>query len=327
MTLSKQQKNDLLVIGELNMDLILNEVDSFPEPEKEKIANDFNLTLGSSSAIFAANSARLGLDVGFCGMVGNDDFGKSVINQLKEYKVDTSLVTTSEEHKTGLTAIIRHEQDRAMVTYPGAMEQYSLSDISDDAFEGPKHLHISSIFLQPKIKDDLYAIVKKAKTHDMTVSLDPQWDPKEAWDLDLKRLFSEIDVFLPNEAEFLELTETGSVKKGLAKVSEWNHSCTVVVKRGTKGATFLSNNSVSTVHAYLNNDPVDAVGAGDSFDAGFIYQFLRDKEIEHCVQFGNITGAVSTTRTGGTAAITSFDHVLDIAKNKLSITTTDDFTR
>src|SRR5699024_9296432 len=114
-----------------------------------------------------------------------------------------SRVVISQRYKTGLTAIIRHAGNRANVTYPGAMESFSLADIPAEAFRQARHLHMSSIFLQPGVKNDLFAIIDRAKSADMTVSLDTQWDPEEQWDLDFERLLSRIDFFLPNEDEFL----------------------------------------------------------------------------------------------------------------------------
>lgn len=322
-----KKQGTLLVIGELNMDMILDRIESFPELGKEKIASDFSLTLGSSSAIFAGNIARLGVKTSFCGMIGDDGFGTKTINQLQEYGVDTSLVKKSGTHKTGLTVIMRYNDDRAMLTYPGAMEHFSFRNIPANAFEKARHLHISSIFLQPGIKKDLFKIIEKAKSQGLTISIDPQWDPDEAWDLDIKKLIENIDFFLPNEAEFLSFMPASTVEQGLEELKPYVKGCTIVVKRGGEGATFLNKQGICTVPAFINEDIRDAVGAGDSFNAGLIFRFLQGDPIEKCIRFGNITGAVSTTETGGTGAISSVDDVLSIAKNKLSITNLDDFTR
>lgn len=318
-------KFDLLVIGELNMDLILDDVESFPEIGKEKTASNLNITLGSSSAIFASNIARLGINTAFCGMIGQDDFGKAVLKELGASGIDTSFVITSTEYETGLTVIIKYDDDRAMITYPGAMEHFSLQNIPDEAFEIARHLHISSIFLQPGIKRDLFDIIEKANSHNMTISVDPQWDPKEEWDLDIKKLLNQIDFFFPNEAEFLHLSGSKTVNEGLKKLNSQIAGC-LVVKRGKQGVTFASNETTKTIPAFENNEVVDAVGAGDSFNAGFIYQFLQGAAIENCVKFGNITGAVSTTQAGGTTAMKSMEEVLKIAKDKFSITDINDIT-
>jgi sugar/nucleoside kinase (ribokinase family) len=311
---------DLLVVGELNMDLILNNIEGFPDLGKEKVARDFNLTMGSSSAIFAANISRLGTPTAFCGLIGQDSFGNDIVEQLQEFNIDTSFIARSQQHQTGCTVIFRYNNDRAMLTYPGAMEYFGLGDIPDEAFQKARHLHISSIFLQPAIKKDLLALVKRAKSNDMTISIDPQWDPQENWDIDLEALFKHIDLFLPNEDEFLQLAQAETVSKGLQKVQHPTSNCTIVVKRGIDGASYLdTNGSIHTVPAFENSSPVDAVGAGDSFNAGFVYQYLKGNETQDCIRFGNITGAVSTTESGGTAAIRSLKHVHDIAKQKFSI--------
>jgi sugar/nucleoside kinase (ribokinase family) len=319
---SNRKKSDVLVIGELNMDLILSGVKSFPELGKEKTADVMNLVMGSSSAIFAANCARLGCSVEFCGMVGQDDFGVKIVDQLQEFGVDTSLIIASQKYKTGLTVIIKQAEDRAMLTYPGAMAQFSLSDIPDEAFRRARHLHISSVFLQPGLKEDLFEIIKRAKANGMTISIDPQWDPDGRWDLDVKKLLPEIVFIIPNEAEFLNLTASRTVDEGFQKFRNERHG-SIIVKRGIKGATFLGGGYLSTLPAFVNKKPVDAVGAGDSFDAGFIYRFLKGDPVKNCVHFGNLTGAVSTTKAGGTAAITSLDQVLKVAKNTFSTTQFD----
>ncbi len=322
MNKNASSKLDLLVVGELNMDLILNKVESFPELGKEKIVRDMNLTMGSSSAIFAANSSRLGLSVGFCGMIGNDDYGGKIVNQLQSFDIDTSLVTVSKKHKTGLTVIIRYADDRAMLTYPGTMEHFSLADIPDTAFDSARHLHISSVFLQHGIKNDMFEIIERAKAGRMTISIDPQWDPDERWDLDFKKLLSNIDFFFPNEDEFLNIAKASTIEEAISKFQPWLTDAAIVIKQGPEGAAYCTGSEIGSVPGYINNEPVDTVGAGDSFDAGFIYRYLKGYSIKECIRFGNITGAFSTTSPGGTAAIKSLNHVHNYAKEKLSI---DDF--
>src|SRR5699024_9383497 len=249
-------KKDLLVIGELNMDLILDEVSSFPELGKEKMAGGLNLTLGSSSAIFAANATRLGLSTNFCGMVGEDDFGRSVIRELTDFGVHTDYVINSPEYQTGLTAIIRHAGDRAMVTYPGAMQHFSMENIPEEAFREACHLHTSALFFQPGIKEDLFPIIQKAKAHDMTVSVDSQWDPHEQWDIDFKGLVAEIDFFLPNEDELLNIAGTDSLDEAVITFRPHLTDGAIIVKQGIKGATVITKGKVQQIPGYINEAPV-----------------------------------------------------------------------
>ncbi|MBV6639265.1 MAG: carbohydrate kinase family protein, partial [Cyclobacteriaceae bacterium] len=112
---------DVIVVGELNVDLILNGIDGFPVVGKEILADQMELALGSSSAICASNLSSLGLKVGFLGMLGNDVFGKFVIEQLEKKGVDTSMIIVEDDLKTGATISLSYGEDRAMVTHQGAM--------------------------------------------------------------------------------------------------------------------------------------------------------------------------------------------------------------
>lgn len=303
---------DVIVVGELNVDLILNQIDSFPEIGKEKLADKMDLVLGSSSAIFASNLSSLGAKVGYIGKIGNDIFGNLIIESLKKKKVNTELIIVDEKLKTGATVVLNFDEDRAMITHGGAMEHLVLNDINKDILAKAKHLHVSSVFLQPQLKKNIVEIFRLAKEIGITTSFDPQWDPNEKWDLDLIKLLPLVDVFVPNEEEIKNLTKEESVEKAIESLS--NFANTIVVKRGRKGSISWYNNKLNEMSAFLNKDVVDAIGAGDSFDAGYILKFIKGKSTEVCQNFANLIGAINTTAAGGTAAFNSYSDIMKKAK-------------
>ena len=136
---------DIIALGELNVDLILNQIEGEPEVGKEKFAKQMTLTLGSSTAIFAANAAALGAKVAFCGMIGDDSFGDLVESSLKANGVDTRFLIRQNKYATGATICMSYDEDRANLTYQGAMDYMSLEDIDPEVFNSAKHIHISSI--------------------------------------------------------------------------------------------------------------------------------------------------------------------------------------
>ena len=142
------KKFDILALGELNVDLLLNRIAGFPEVGKEIFAQDMTLTLGSSTAIFAANAATLGSAVSFVGMIGRDSFGDVVKSSLQQRGVDISNLIEVDNAATGLTAILNYDNDRANVTYPGAMSLMGVRDIRPDIIREAHHVHVSSVFLQ-----------------------------------------------------------------------------------------------------------------------------------------------------------------------------------
>lgn len=316
-----ENQYDVIVAGELNVDLILNHVSTFPQIGKEVLAHDMQLTLGSSSAIFASNLSTLGAKVLFKGATGRDMFGDFVISELSERGVDTAAIVRNGQTKTGVTVAINFGNDRAMVTHPGAMGYYGAEDVDSNVLRRAKHLHISSVFLQPALKRNLHTLLGKAKSHNLTTSLDTQWDPDETWDLDLAVLLPLVDVFLPNEAEIKRLTNQPTVERALQHIGGYSNA--VVVKLGVQGSISCLQGIQTHVPPFLNSEVVDAIGAGDSFNAGFIYRYLTGATIPDCQRFGNLIGAISTTASGGTGAFTSRSAVMEKAKAYFNYTEND----
>ncbi len=308
---------DVIAIGELNVDLILNQIDGEPEIGKEKFAGDMILTLGSSTAIFAANVSSLGSRTGFVGMIGKDSFGDLVKSSLQAKGVDTSLLIETDKSATGATIVLNYNEDRANVTYQGTMDLMSFKDIDKAVFEHTKHIHLSSIYLQSGIKKDLVEILSYAREKGVTTSLDTQWDPLETWDFDYKTLLPLVSVFMPNEKELQFLTNSSTLDEAVEKIRPYINIC--IVKRGNKGSLMLLNDGTScAMDAFLNTDVVDAIGAGDSFNAGFINYFVQGRTPEECQRFGNLTGAINTTAAGGTSAFSSKENIVRIAKEKFN---------
>ena len=306
-------KPDVVVIGELNVDIILNHISQFPEIGKEILADRLDVTLGSSSAIFASNLNTLGTSVAFIGKIGNDSFGNVVLDSLKSKGVNISRIIKSETYNTGATIVLNYEQDRAMITYPGAMNDFCSDDIDLEFLFSARHVHFSSIFLQPGIRNSLSGVFRKAKSKGLTTSLDPQWDPAEKWEINMEELLPNVDLFLPNLTEFKFITKTSNLNEGFEKIRKIAPDLTLILKDGANGAFVWKAGSLIHQPAFLNTSVVDCIGAGDSFNAGFIHDFIQGKTIEQCLKTGAITGAVSTTRAGGTAAFSKIEDVEKIA--------------
>lgn len=312
-----EKKYDVLVVGELNVDLILDKIEKFPEVGKEVLAKKMTLTLGSSSAIFASNISSLGVRVAFIGKIGKDKFGEVVLESLQQKKVDTSMILIDEKVGTGATIILNVDEDRANTTYPGAMDLLTIDDISDEDLSKAGHLHFSSYFLQPGMWGGLGKLFRRAKKMGLTTSFDMQWDPMETWKLDIPDVLPYVDVFLPNEQELILLTGTKTLNEAIDSVKKYTNI--LVIKRGNKGSMVHYKDQLSDLPPFLNKEVVDAIGAGDSFNAGFIFKFIGGKNIAECQKFGNLTGAVSTTAAGGTTAFENYEYFEKTAKEKFGI--------
>jgi sugar/nucleoside kinase (ribokinase family) len=312
-----KHKFDVIVAGELNIDLIFNKIEMFPETGKEVLAGQMTLTLGSSSAIFASNLSLIGSKVAFAGMIGQDIFGDFVMKSLEEKRVDTGFLLKSQDLSTGATVVINQVEDRAMITYPGAMNGLTANDISDEMLVSASHLHVSSVFLQTGLRKGIVGLMQRAKKSGLTTSLDTQWDPEEKWALPLEDLLPQVDVFLPNMQEFLNLSQTGALAEGIEKLAALLNI--LVVKDGSKGASLWHNGKLVNQPAFLNADVADAIGAGDSFDAGFIHRFIHDDPLEDCLRYAALMGAINTTKPGGTTAFSNMEAVRQTARDRFNM--------
>jgi sugar/nucleoside kinase (ribokinase family) len=310
----KMKDFDVSVIGELNIDFILNQIDSFPAIGKEILSGQMNVTLGSSSAIFASNLSCLETRVAFIGKIGQDVFGDMVLTALRNNAVNTDAIVRNKDLKTGATVVLNFGEDRAMITHPGAMEDLTPEDIDWDTIVRSRHLHISSYFIQKGIRDNIGSIFKRAKQAGLTTSFDPQWDPTEQWNMDMQGILPFVDVFMPNKKELLNLTRQASIRDAADYLKDFAN--TIIVKLGSEGSTLFIEGEPLLLPAFLNEQVVDAIGAGDSFNAGFIYKFIHRYPLENCQEFGNMTGAYSTTASGGTGAFAARENILQNVKER-----------
>lgn len=294
------QQFDVLVVGELNADLLLFGIDQPPVLGKEILAERMTLTMGSSSAIFAVNLASLGANVAFAGRLGDDAFGQLVLESLKKGGVDTSNIIVDPEQDTGVTAILGWGGDRAMVTHKGAMDFLVERDITDEMLASAKHLHVSSFYLQDGLRPGCEALFERAQAAGMTTSLDTQWDPAETWKT-VKDVLPHTDIFLPNDAEALGISGESTLEASLDQLHR--RGMTLAVKAGSEGARLRTSDGNDLSVQPHGVTEVDAVGAGDTFDAGFIYARLRGIGDEEALRFANAVAAHSVTAAGGTAAL------------------------
>jgi len=313
---SSGNKVDVVVIGELNVDIILNGMTELPVVGKEILADDMQVTLGSSSAIFASNLSSMGVGVAFIGKIGRDNFAKIVLDSLKAKNVITGNIIRSGSLNTGATIVLVHGQDRANITYPGAMYDLRLGDIDFSFLSEAKHMHFATCFMQPGIKPDLPDLFRKSREAGLTTSLDAQWDPEEKWDLPLVSLLPYVDVFLPNLQEFKFLTRSRSIEEGIGKIRDFARL--VIIKNGADGAYAWDGKELIHQPAFENKNVVDTVGAGDSFDAGFIKEYINGKNLKRCLEAGAVAGAINTTASGGTGAFTDIGSIRKTAMEKFN---------
>jgi sugar/nucleoside kinase (ribokinase family) len=297
---------DITIAGELNLDLILYGLPQQLPPERELLADRMMLTLGASSAIFAHNLACLGSRVGFQSRIGDDALGKIALERLAESGVDVSHVRrVPAPAQTGLTVILQHDTGRNILTYPGTIAELTFDDLDFDLLADSRHFHLSSYYLQAGLRPRIPEIFQQLKSAGLTTSLDTNDDPDDRWEGAIGEALKYVDVFLPNAREARRIAGTNDLEEAVKILARTVP--VLVVKLGPQGAVAQRRGERFTAAA-LAITAVDPVGAGDSFDAGFLHEYVRGADLPTCLASGNLAGALSTTRPGGTEAFRDQAH-------------------
>jgi sugar/nucleoside kinase (ribokinase family) len=303
---------DILVAGEINPDLILSG-DVIPAfGQVEQLVDSADLTIGSSSAIFACGAARLGLKVAFIGVCGADIFGRFMLDELTGHGVDVSAVVVDPARPTGLSVILNSSGgvspgDRAILTHLGAINRLRAEQVTHDLLQKARHLHVASYFLQTALQPGLPGLFRRAHALGITTSLDTNWDPSGAWS-GFEVLLGQVDIFLPNQNEALAVSGASTVEAALQILSR---KCRVVaVKCGRDGALARQGDEVARAAA-LPVRVVDTVGAGDTFDAGFLFGWLNGWNLNKTLGLAVSCGSLSTRGAGGTSAQPGLEEALE----------------
>jgi sugar/nucleoside kinase (ribokinase family) len=305
---------DLLVLGDCNPDLILR--GGAVEPafgQAERLVDAAELMIGGSGAITACGAARLGLRTAIAGVVGEDEFGRFMVRGLRERDVETAGLVVDPGARTGLTVILARDQDRAMLTFPGAIAALAPATVDPALLARARHVHVSSFFLQTALAPGLGGMLAEVRRRGGSTSVDPNWDPSERWGGGLQGLLGEVDVLLPNAVEAVRIGGGSDPREAAQRLAA--HGPLVAVKLGPEGAIAArAGGDPVSVRAPAVGAPLDAVGAGDSFDAGVIAALLDGQPVQRALALGCACGALSTRAAGGTAAQPTLAEALRVAE-------------
>jgi sugar/nucleoside kinase (ribokinase family) len=297
---------DLLVLGDVNPDLVLSDASmDIVFGQAETLVDSAELTIGGSGAIMACAAARLGLRTALVGLGGPDKFGEFLLRAVSERGVDVSGVVVDPEVRTGLTVVLARPGDRAILTFAGAIGAMAADRVDPGLLGRARHVHVSSFFLQTALAPGLPALLASARARGSTTSVDPNWDPSERWDGGLRDLLSDVDVLLPNAVEACRIAGRDDDPEAAAHALAGRGPTVVAVKLGADGALAVPAAGGEAVRAQPTREVVeivDAVGAGDAFDAGLLTGLLRGDALGKALAFACACGTLSMRAAGGTAA-------------------------
>jgi len=298
----------VLAIGDINVDIMMGGLASLPQVDREITCQSFEITMGSSAAIFAVAYACLGGRISFLGLAGKDAYGDFMLDGMKRFGISTDLVRRTDRVKTGVTVNLIYQNTRSQVTYPGTISEFSGADVDEQVFRGFDHVHFAGPYQQTRFRPEITRLLQLAKGLGMTSSLDPQWDATGRWEY-MADWLPLLTYLFVNEDE----------AKSIAGATDLETACTSLaartdhplVKAGAAGVYLVDTGKVAQIPG-TPVDVVDTTGAGDTFDAAFLFERLDGgKDLTEAARFANAAAARSCKFVGGVGARSSYEDVVD----------------
>lgn len=316
---NKNTKLDLIGFGALNMDQ-LHRVDKIAGPDEESFVNGFTESCGGSAANTIIGASRLGLKTGFIGKVASDSEGDRLYQNLIQEGVDVKGIDISSEGRSGrVMGFIDKNGDRALYVEPGINDEITINEINIDYAYNTKIIHLSSFVGDSfNAQEDLLSKIPD----EVIVSFDPGRIYVEKGFDALEMILNRTDILLINEAElkillahetdydiksYLSQPDNNNLVKSLNVLMDLGID-TIVVKMGDKGS-FAFDGSQDVFAPCFDVECVDTTGAGDSFNAGFLYGKINDFSLENSCEFGNLVASKCVECTGATNGLPSVSNI------------------
>jgi ribokinase len=297
---SSRASRSLVVFGEFFLDFIFYDLPDVPKLGEEVKTNRFAELPGGGLATTALVAAALGTSTAVITRVGRDALLSPAWRKLAASGVSVDACEFAPNLSTARTVCAAYNGDRMMITHD-AINQNLASLLSRPRvrrqIRGARHLHMACALWPSRT---WVPLLRRLRLAGLTVSADVGWNPAMFTSPGLARLFSELDFIFPNELESRALTGERTVERALKRLARWVR--VPVIKLGPKGSVALQNGKL--VHEpSIRVRSLDATGAGDAFNGGFLHGYLAGWKLEDCLRAGNVCGALATTAAGGCSAI------------------------
>lgn len=296
---AEEPRFDLVVFGEFFSDMIFYGLPDRPRFGEESKTDSFLVAPGGGLSTTAIAASRLGTTTGIVTRVGADAETLPTWAEIVGEGLDTTACEFREDLPTALTVCVAYRTDRMMVTHEPINRR--LEDLLDQPavqrkLERARHVHLACALRRP---GKWMPVLKRLRDRGVTISADFGWNPE----ISAKQLMSIVrhcEFIFPNEHEAKAITGTTNALRALEKLGEWVR--VPVVKLGAKGALLMAEGTVHRQPA-VAVPVVDATGAGDAFNGGFLHAFLRGSGWEDCLRAGNICGSLAASRPGGSQGL------------------------
>jgi sugar/nucleoside kinase (ribokinase family) len=294
---------EVLCAGIIVADHVCTPISHLPDAGELVMADGMLLTIGGCAANAAVDLARMGVRVAISGRVGDDVFGRIVVDLLRQAGVDTSAVEISARADTSQTLIVNVQgQDRRFIHTFGANREFSPADIPAKLVAGCKILYVGGYLAMPGLKqEELVPVFRAVRDSGIKVVLDIVVPGPGEYVSQLDQLLPHVDVFLPNNHEGALITgERDPLRQ--AEAFQRMGAATAIVTMGEGGAVLVQQGLRLRVGVFPV-PYVDGSGGGDAFDAGYIFGLLHGLDPEDCLRYASALGASCVRAVGTTPGV------------------------
>lgn len=301
------KKWDVFVYGDVNIDLMIPGTAGIPPAGEEWEVPVISTAVGGGAALFALGLGKLGLHPVFQGAVGEDCYGRYILDAFRAWNIDTSLLRVEKGRGTGVSLSFTNEKDRSFLTCRGTNDGLDIGSIRMDRVKEAGHIHVTG-YAGTKNHADYLSLLRNVKEQTKaTVSFDVGWDDSGEWNEGIVTLLPYIDVLFMNETESIHYSRKQTAEEAADYFAAY---CRITaVKLGKRGSLASCGGGRYRKEGY-QVQAADTTGAGDSFNAGFIYGFLTGRSVEESLCYGNGCGALSCTGLGGNTAFPTREELI-----------------
>lgn len=295
----KRRTFDLVIFGEFFSDMIFYNLRAQPRFGEEVKTDSFLIAPGGGLATAAIAASRLGSTTGILTRVGADAHMLPTWNQILDQGLDVSACSVLRDQPTALTVSVAYGANRMMVTHEPINRQLEDMLAQKPVLEKltrARHVHFACALRRPR---RWAPVMKMLREQGITVSVDFGWNP-DLSAVQLRSIVNDCQFIFPNEHEAKAITGASDALRALTKLQDWVR--VPVVKLGRRGAMLMAGGKIYR-QPTLSIPVVEATGAGDAFDGGFLHAFLHGADWDTCLRAGNICGSLSASFPGGSQGL------------------------
>ncbi len=292
----------ILVFGDANLDIFISGKREIPAAGTEEYVKEMPYAVGGGAALVVMGLGKLGCNAAYCGTLSGDMMGRMIATSMKDVGIDLSMATIDNDVQSGISLSFTDEKDRSFISFAGSIAKNDVDMLRRLDFSSIGHVHITGY--NAKDHEKYLNILKFIKAQgDITTSYDVAFDETGLWNPALKELMPYVDVFFMNEVEAAGYSGGKNPEEAAEYFADFGNA--IVIKAGSKGSFLKVKGEELICEKVTPVKAVDTTGAGDSFNAGFLWAYTSGLDGRTALRCGNYCGGRCVTAKGGNTAFPS----------------------